>query len=795
MRVQPVYAYFQVSLVLVVLMAMTLIAVDGDLQKLGALRSDEFKLQSNEGIDLLTGFQVLYPAFTSQVATTAVPYDGEFKVLGIGGVTPTSTSGVKFLLGFAGLEILPECADGDDNDLDGRIDLDDLGCDDPQDESESGEEVLSPQVVSSSPGSPHNIWPAQTVVFTLDAAPSHGGILTIDWFTGTSLSSLTAYAGSTQAMTNPDGTLSSSATWVGPGSDVHTSYVRAIVYEDIDQDGNFESDYEKSTTIDWTILTIGQALGQVVIANPEDLVTQETGPFIEFDPTGTYAIDSTGAQNSEDLIYIWDFGKRKVPWGYVVARQRPTCESVDRTIACDQAGDYLVLGNSLQLPVTGEQPCVCLDKIDLPYDDKYSTRLTKEHFVFYDSSVEVIDASGGVSPKAYASYSSTDECQTPLSSAIPGYDNTEACEVRLDIFPLDANGVRTGFSNSAEISYFLATGDNQLPTVRLDSPAQGQAFTEGQEITFDASNSLDPDGEDSNMLYTWDFGDGSTEVGAQITKVYGPLPNDVARQYTVHLTVADEDGGVSEADVTITINPGLKPTSEITSPTGAFPVQLGSQVGFIGTATARPGAKITEFYWDLGKRDEPWGHIENPSGQAVCRQNEGSADCFSYQSLPGHTDVGDPCSCTSEFPDPEFNIYSSLNNLKKYELTPETEQEVQFNEIFTSAEACQDHESVDTVCTVSLIVADEDSNGDVRFSTKDSVDLQIEGVIGDIFVDGELNQNDADKLFSFLVGEIDSVPSHANCDQDPSGEITINDYILLAEAVANERASCEVNAQ
>lgn len=68
--------------------------------------------------------------------------------------------------------------------------------------------------------------------------------------------------------------------------------------------------------------------------------------------------------------------------------------------------------------------------------------------------------------------------------------------------------------------------------------------TEGQLITFDASESTDPNGD--IVRYDWNFGDGSpiaSETDPRISHSY-PLcgPNDVELNFTVVLTVTDNDG-------------------------------------------------------------------------------------------------------------------------------------------------------------------------------------------------------------------------------------------------------------
>jgi PKD repeat protein len=56
-------------------------------------------------------------------------------------------------------------------------------------------------------------------------------------------------------------------------------------------------------------------------------------------------------------------------------------------------------------------------------------------------------------------------------------------------------------------------------------------------LSFNGSNSYDPDDEDNIVSYLWDFGDGTNSTMANPTHIYSAVGN-----YTVTLTVTDNHG-------------------------------------------------------------------------------------------------------------------------------------------------------------------------------------------------------------------------------------------------------------
>ncbi|MCL0048362.1 PKD domain-containing protein, partial [Dehalococcoidia bacterium] len=97
-----------------------------------------------------------------------------------------------------------------------------------------------------------------------------------------------------------------------------------------------------------------------------------------------------------------------------------------------------------------------------------------------------------------------------------------------------------------------ADGDGVFEKQRtLQPPVASFAYSPeemiaGQPITFDASGSSDPDGE--IMSYEWDFGDGTSGTGKVVEHTFA-----LAGDYTVTLTIADNDGVVSSFSKKVTV--------------------------------------------------------------------------------------------------------------------------------------------------------------------------------------------------------------------------------------------------
>ncbi|RLI63693.1 MAG: hypothetical protein DRO67_05345, partial [Candidatus Asgardarchaeum californiense] len=99
---------------------------------------------------------------------------------------------------------------------------------------------------------------------------------------------------------------------------------------------------------------------------------------------------------------------------------------------------------------------------------------------------------------------------------------------------LDSTDIDTTYANISELPE-----EKEPPIADANGPYSGLTF---QNITFDGSDSYDPDGNIVN--YTWNFGDNTTGYGASPMHIY-----NLSGIYIVTLTVTDDDG-LTDSDTT-----------------------------------------------------------------------------------------------------------------------------------------------------------------------------------------------------------------------------------------------------
>jgi PKD repeat protein len=112
----------------------------------------------------------------------------------------------------------------------------------------------------------------------------------------------------------------------------------------------------------------------------------------------------------------------------------------------------------------------------------------------------------------------------------------------------------------------------------------------GDTITFNATDSYDPDG--SIVSYFWDFGDGANATGVIAAHSYADNGT-----YTVTLAVTDDDGAIASANAVKTIL-NRTPIASFTESTET--VYVGEVIYFNASQSYDPDGYIIGYFWDFG---------------------------------------------------------------------------------------------------------------------------------------------------------------------------------------------------
>ncbi len=142
---------------------------------------------------------------------------------------------------------------------------------------------------------------------------------------------------------------------------------------------------------------------------------------------------------------------------------------------------------------------------------------------------------------------------------------------------------------------------NQAPDAHINSPDSAPRYV---PIIFNAAQSTDADGD--SLTFAWEFGDGETGYGIEVTHAYSNVQN-----YKAKLTVSDGKGGVSivNTDVEIYNRP---PIAMATGPAFA----LGDSVAnFDAGASNDPDGDSLTYIWKFG--DNTVLHVGGPQASHI----------------------------------------------------------------------------------------------------------------------------------------------------------------------------------
>jgi PKD repeat protein len=149
---------------------------------------------------------------------------------------------------------------------------------------------------------------------------------------------------------------------------------------------------------------------------------------------------------------------------------------------------------------------------------------------------------------------------------------------------------------AAEVQDHFTKGGGQLPNV--NPVAAFTSVVTKQSVAFDGSGSTDSDG--SIASYAWDFGDGATSAVAKPTHTYATVGD-----FSVTLTVTDDDGATGTETKTVTTVANAKPTAAFSSNVTKL------AAAFDGSGSSDSDGTVVSYAWDFG--DNSTGTGAKPS--------------------------------------------------------------------------------------------------------------------------------------------------------------------------------------
>ena len=178
-----------------------------------------------------------------------------------------------------------------------------------------------------------------------------------------------------------------------------------------------------------------------------------------------------------------------------------------------------------------------------------------------------------------------------------GEGNSNIVEITVNAQPgwcVDSQGSTCASSAGAPPNILLdPLPANAAPVAVAGGPYTGEAGT--TLIQFDGSGSSDPDGDDLNLMFAWDFGDGSTGDGMSPTHTYGNAGN-----FQVTLVVndgqIDSDASVTSAAITA---PAVN-IAPVADPGGPYDGQPGQPITFDGSGSSDANEDALTYAWDFG---------------------------------------------------------------------------------------------------------------------------------------------------------------------------------------------------
>lgn len=302
------------------------------------------------------------------------------------------------------------------------------------------------------------------------------------------------------------------------------------------------------------------------VANPNGPYFGTVNVAVTFDGTGSFDTDGT------IVSYAWDFGDGSTGMSAAPSHTY-TAEGIYNVtlIVTDDGGltDSAITTATIGAPVN--QPP--LANANGPYAGTVGLTLT-------------FDSTGSNDPDgSIVAYEWNFGDSTTGTGPNPTHTYGAAGTYNVSLTVTDNDGAMDSSTTTATIGI-----GNQAPIANANGPYNG---TVGNPVQFSSNGSSDPDG--TITAYDWDFGDGTTETGANPVHTY-----TTAGSYNITLTVTDDNGARDSNSTSATIAPIISDAdvflTELWVPESVNLKQGRKdiiEINALGSSTIRQGATVS----------------------------------------------------------------------------------------------------------------------------------------------------------------------------------------------------------
>lgn len=297
--------------------------------------------------------------------------------------------------------------------------------------------------------------------------------------------------------------------------------------------------------------------------------TASAGSSISADAGTPVTFSAATATGMAPLSYSWYFGDST----------SSTSTSLNPTYTYSSAGTYTAL-----LTVTDKNLLIAGSPVNVIAAPALTANAGPNYTVNDESTMTFAGSvTGGTAP--YTESWNFGDGTTATGTLTPTHVYTTPGTYSAALTVTDAAGASSSSS-------LVVTVDDVPPTANIGGPYQGNAQT---PVQFSASATDVNPTIQSELTYSWNFGDGSTATGQDPSHAFA---NDGA--YTVSLTVADPYGAQTKVTTVVDIYPSVSAGTAQT-------VNAGATVNFAGTAV---GAGSFTYSWNFGDGSTSTGTLD-----------------------------------------------------------------------------------------------------------------------------------------------------------------------------------------